>query len=187
MSLEENDQIQTLYGDLQLLKTNLNDLQVKFFEHEQVKNLEARLRDLAYEAENTIDSFLVYVFSTKNIKMKKMEASTVEEIKKDRSFKFNTFLNNYMYRMKIKKDLSLNLEHVKEEIEAIKTEMMGIYDMGLEATIQVGCFSSNGNSNPTRANTNPTTWCALEEEIMVGFEDEALTLKEQLTRGPKQL
>ncbi|KAF5929875.1 hypothetical protein HYC85_000092 [Camellia sinensis] len=104
--LEEKDQIQTLYEDLQLLRTNLNDLQVKFFEHEQVKNLEARIRDLAYEAENTIDSFLVNIFSTKNIKMKKMkEASAVEEIKKDRSFKFNTFLNKFMYRMKIKKDL----------------------------------------------------------------------------------
>ncbi|CAL5430489.1 unnamed protein product [Camellia sinensis] len=65
--------------------------------------------------------------------------------------------------------------------------MMGIYDMGLEATLQVGSFSSSENSNSTRVNTNPTTWCALEEEIMVGFEDEALTLKEQLTRGPKQL
>ncbi|GMP93046.1 hypothetical protein CsSME_00043037 [Camellia sinensis var. sinensis] len=133
-----------------------------------------------------------------------------EEIKKDRSFKFNTFLSKFLYRKRMKKikkdrslkdeikedgslkpeiqhDHSLNLEHVKEEIEAIKTEMMGIYDMGLEATQQVGSFSSSGNSNPTRANTNPTAWCALEEEIMVGFEDEALTLKEQLTRGPKQL
>ncbi|GMP93044.1 hypothetical protein CsSME_00043037 [Camellia sinensis var. sinensis] len=220
LSLEENDQIQTLYGDLQLLRTNLNDLQVKFFEHEQVKNLEARIRDLAYEAENTIDSFLVNIFSRKNIDMENInndnsveeikKDNSEEEIKKDRSFKFNTFLSKFLYRKRMKKikkdrslkdeikedgslkpeiqhDHSLNLEHVKEEIEAIKTEMMGIYDMGLEATQQVGSFSSSGNSNPTRANTNPTAWCALEEEIMVGFEDEALTLKEQLTRGPKQL
>ncbi|GMP41014.1 hypothetical protein CsSME_00011265 [Camellia sinensis var. sinensis] len=78
LSLEEKDQIQTHYENLQLLRTNLNDLQVKLFEHEQVKNVEARIRDLAYEAENTIDSFLVNILSTKNIKMKKMnEASTV--------------------------------------------------------------------------------------------------------------
>ncbi|KAF5939342.1 hypothetical protein HYC85_023601 [Camellia sinensis] len=210
LSLEENDQIQTLYGDLQLLRTNLNDLQVKFLEHEQVKNLEARIRDLAYEAENTIDSFLVNIFSRKNIDMENINKdNSEEEIKKDRSFKFNSFLSKFLYRKRMKEikkdrslkdeikedgslkpeiqhDHSLNLEHVKEEIEAIKTEMMGIYDMGLEAT-QVGSFSSSGNSNPTRANTNPTAWCALEEQIMVGFEDEALTLKEQLTRGPKQL
>ncbi|KAL7181135.1 hypothetical protein ACSBR1_040071 [Camellia fascicularis] len=158
-SLEEKDQIQTLYEDLQLLRTNPNDLRVKFFEQEQVKNLEARIRDLAYEAENTIDWFLV---KTKKMKMMK-----------------------YVWRGEI----SLYLDHVKEEIEAIKTEMMGIYDMGLEAILQVGSCSSSGDSDSsnTNTNTNTKTWGVGEEEIMVGFEDEAMSLKEQLTGGPKQL
>ncbi|KAL7181140.1 hypothetical protein ACSBR1_040078 [Camellia fascicularis] len=110
--IKKKDQIQSLYDDLLLLRTELNHLQAKFFEHEQVKNLEARITDVAYQAENTIDSFIVNIFSTKN----KMEASTVEEMK-------------YIWM----EEISLNLEHVKKEIETIKTEMMGIYDMGLEA------------------------------------------------------
>ncbi|KAL7163390.1 hypothetical protein ACSBR2_039483 [Camellia fascicularis] len=145
----------SLSVELQLLRTNLNDLQVKFFEHEQVKNLEARIRDLAYEAENTIDSFLV--------NMKKMK------------------MMKYIWT----KEISLYFDHVKEEIEAIKTEMMGIYDMGLEAILQVGSCSSSGDSESSKSNTK--TWGVGEEEIMVGFEDEAMSLKEQLTRGPKQL
>ncbi|CAL5430491.1 unnamed protein product [Camellia sinensis] len=167
--LEEKDECLfiSLSVDLQLLRTNLNDLQVKFFEHEQVKNLEARIRGLAYEAENTIDSFLVNMK-----KMKELKYIWMEEI-------------------------SLYLDHVKEEIEAIKTEMMGIYDMGLEAILQVGSFSSSGDSDSsntdtntytnTNTNTNTKTWGVGEEEIMVGFEDEAMSLKEQLTGGPKQL
>ncbi|GMP93063.1 hypothetical protein CsSME_00043047 [Camellia sinensis var. sinensis] len=187
--LEEKDQIQILYEDLQLLRANLNDLQVKFFDQEQVKNLEARIRDLAYEADNTIDSFLVNILSRKNtidwsidwdlptleeIMMDDLE----EEIKKDRSLK-----------PEIQHDHSLNLEHVKEEIEAIKTEMMGIYDIGLEAILQVGSCSSSGGSDSsnTNTNTNTKTWGVGEEEIMVGFEDEAMSLKEQLTGGPKEL
>ncbi|KAI7994908.1 Disease susceptibility protein LOV1 [Camellia lanceoleosa] len=161
--LGEKDKIQILCEDLQLLRTNLNDLQVKFFEHEQVKNLEARIRDLAYEAENTIDSFLVNIFSTKDINMKKMK-----EMK-------------YIWM----EEISLYLDHVKEEIEAIKTEMMGIYDMGLEAILQVGSCSSSGDSDSSNTNTNAKTWGVGEEEIMVGFEDEAMSLKEQLTGGPK--
>ncbi|KAL7181139.1 hypothetical protein ACSBR1_040077 [Camellia fascicularis] len=145
----------SLSVELQLLRTNLNDLQVKFFEHEQVKNLEARIRDLAYEAENTIDSFLV--------NMKKMK------------------MMKYIWT----KEISLYLDHVKEEIEAIKTEMMGIYDMGLEAILQVGSCSSSGDSDSSKSNTK--TWGVGEEEIMVGFEDEAMSLKEQLAGGPKQL
>ncbi|CAL5428142.1 unnamed protein product [Camellia sinensis] len=163
--LGEKDKIQILCEDLQLLRTNLNDLQVKFFEHEQVKNLEARIRDLAYEAENTIDSFLVNIFSTKDINMKKMK-----EMK-------------YIWM----EEISLYLDHVKEEIEAIKTEMMGIYDMGLEGILQVGSCSSSGDSDSSNTNTNAKTWGVGEEEIMVGFEDEAMSLKEQLTGGPKQL
>ncbi|KAL7163391.1 hypothetical protein ACSBR2_039484 [Camellia fascicularis] len=93
-------------------ETELNHLQAKFFEHEQVKNLEARITDVAYQAENTIDSFIVNIFSTKN----KMEASTVEEMK-------------YIWM----EEISLNLEHIKKEIETIKTDVMGIYDIGLEA------------------------------------------------------
>ncbi|CAL5354687.1 unnamed protein product [Camellia sinensis] len=154
----KEDQIQILYEDLQLLRTNLNDLQVKFFEHEQVKNLEARIRDLAYEAEKTIDSFLIEL---------KMEVIWI--------------------------GISLYLDHVKEEIEAIKTEMMGIYNMGLEAILQVGSCSSSGDSDSSNTNTNTNTnistktWGVGEEEIMVGFAAEAMSLKEQLTGGPKQL
>ncbi|XP_028124918.1 putative late blight resistance protein homolog R1A-3 [Camellia sinensis] len=95
----------------------------------------------------------------------------VEEKTKDRSLKED--------------DHSLNLEHVKEEIEAIKTEMMGIYDTGLEAILQVGSCSTSGDSDSSKSNTK--TWGVGEEEIMVGFEDEAMSLKKQLTRGPMQL
>ncbi|XP_028082887.1 putative late blight resistance protein homolog R1B-16 [Camellia sinensis] len=189
LSLEEKDQIQTLYEDLQLLRTNLNDLQVKFFEHEQVKNLEARIRDLAYEAENTIDSFLVNIFSTKNIKMKEREMAEIDlayerikTIKKDRSLK-DEIKEDGSLKPEIQHGHSLNLEHVKEEIEAIKTEMMEIYDTGLEGILQVGSCSSSGDSD----SSNTKTWGVGEEEIMVGFEDEAMSLKEQLTGGPKQL
>ncbi|KAI8538754.1 hypothetical protein RHMOL_Rhmol09G0128500 [Rhododendron molle] len=56
---EEVDQIAWLHTYLQLLIAFLKDLQIKFKDREGAKKLEARIRDVVYEAETTIDLFVV--------------------------------------------------------------------------------------------------------------------------------
>ncbi|KAF7133401.1 hypothetical protein RHSIM_Rhsim09G0087700 [Rhododendron simsii] len=56
---EEEDQIAWLHTYLQLLIAFLKDLQIKFKDHQGVKNLEARIRDVVYEAETAVDLFIV--------------------------------------------------------------------------------------------------------------------------------
>ncbi|GMP93041.1 hypothetical protein CsSME_00043035 [Camellia sinensis var. sinensis] len=70
-------------------------------------------------------------------------------------------------------DRSLNLGHVKEEIEAIKTE--------LEICEKQ---SPDMEAVQEEKSSGVDVW---EEEIVVGFEDEAMQLKEKLTGGQKKL
>ncbi|KAE9450868.1 hypothetical protein C3L33_17234, partial [Rhododendron williamsianum] len=104
---EEEDQISWLFKDLQLLIAFLKDLQMRFKDHEGAKNLEARIRDVVYEAETAVDLFIVNTVlkdeEEENMITKRLEEIGISE--------------------KTGHDRSLNLGHVKKEIEAIKTEV----------------------------------------------------------------
>ncbi|CAL5428096.1 unnamed protein product [Camellia sinensis] len=152
MISEVKDQIERLYKDLRFF----HEVLLEFSELDEVQNLKARIGNLAYDAEYTVDLFVVdSILSKKNMMMMP------------------------------KKDRSLNLDHVKKEIAAIKTEVKEIYDKNIyEKGKGKGKGMANIQFGSSRANTITCTW---DEEIMVGFKDEAMSLKEQLTRGPNQL
>ncbi|XP_028124912.1 putative late blight resistance protein homolog R1A-3 [Camellia sinensis] len=78
-------------------------------------------------------------------------------------------------------DLSLNLGNFKEEIEAIKTELTEIYS---NKSHDIGPMQER---KPSRGDFSRAKSIVGEEEIVVGFEDEALTIKDRLTRDQKQL
>ncbi|XP_058181712.1 putative late blight resistance protein homolog R1A-10 [Rhododendron vialii] len=173
---EEEDQIAWLYKGLQLLIAFLKDLQIKFKDHEGAKNLEARIRDVVYEAETAVDLFLA------NTVLKEAEEENmITKLTKKISFRPKKLMKKIGILGR-----SLTLGHVKIEIEVIKTEMNEMYDKrtcGVQTVNNVGNFSIDRDTS--RA-TNSSKWEG-EEETMVGFEQETMILKEQLTGGSKQL
>ncbi|XP_058181287.1 putative disease resistance RPP13-like protein 3 [Rhododendron vialii] len=173
---EEEDQIAWLYKDLQLLIAFLKDLQIKFKDHEGAKNLEARIRDVVYEAETAVDLFIVNTAwkEKEDIITKRMEEIGISE--------------------KTGHDRSLNLGHVKKEIEAIKTEVNKMYDkrtQSVQMVNNVEIFSIDRDAsratNNSKCEGEGEGEGEGEEETMVGFEQETMILKEQLTGGSKQL
>lgn len=192
--LDEENQITCLYEDLQMLSNFLKDLQEKFYGHEVVKNLRSRIRDVEYEAENILDLFVVNAASKKEEHKKK---------KKNVMTKLKTMMMNTK-----KKDV-LDLAHVKQEIEAIKQEVMEIYRKRVDemAVTEVGT-SSIGESSIANTHTSEDEITVgvkedveitrdqltsiantqiLADEIIVGFEEELTRIKDQLTGGSKRL
>ncbi|XP_058215599.1 putative disease resistance protein At1g50180 [Rhododendron vialii] len=189
--LEVENQINCLYEDLRMLSNFLKDLQEKG--HEAVKNLRSRIRDVEYEAENILDLFVVNAASKKQEQKKKKNVMT----------KLKTMMMNTK-----KKDV-LDLAHVKQEIEAIKQEVMEIYRKRVDemAATEVGT-SSIGESSIANTHTSEDEITVgvkedveitrdqltsiantqiLADEIIVGFEEELTRIKDQLTGGSKRL
>ncbi|GMP93054.1 hypothetical protein CsSME_00043042 [Camellia sinensis var. sinensis] len=69
-------------------------------------------------------------------------------------------------------DLSLNLGNFKEEIEAIKTELTEIYG---KTSHDIEAIQER---KPSRRDFSRAKSIVEEEEIVVGFEDEALMIKD---------
>ncbi|KAA8529811.1 hypothetical protein F0562_034332 [Nyssa sinensis] len=78
-------------------------------------------------------------------------------------------------------DPSLELCSVMEEIKSIKTEVMGIYERKMY-DINVLQVEKSFNGGPSRANIP-----IVDKESVVGFDDEALKIIEQLTGEKKRL
>ncbi|GMP59466.1 hypothetical protein CsSME_00022739 [Camellia sinensis var. sinensis] len=78
-------------------------------------------------------------------------------------------------------DSSLKLNVIREEIKAIKVEVIDIYDKicVISVLLQAGKLSI-GVPLPSRENNT-----IVNDEIMVGFEDKAMTIKDQLTGRKK--
>ncbi|KAL7181152.1 hypothetical protein ACSBR1_040088 [Camellia fascicularis] len=159
LMISKRDLISEVKDQIERLYKDLRFFQevlLEFSELDEVQNLKARIGNLAHDAEYTVDLFVVNSIMTKKNMM-----------------------------MMPKKDRSLNLDHVKKEIAAIKTEVKEMYDKKI---YKKGKGKGKGMANiqvgSSRANTITCTW---DEEIMVGFKDEAMSLKEKLTRGPNQL
>lgn len=118
-------QVDSLYKELSLMKAFLKDSKEKRSEYEYVRELVRQIRDVAYEAEDTIDTFVV------NAAMQK-ERSTLSKI-------VHAF------------DYPAKLRSVAKDIESIKTKVKEIYDkkmFGIEA-LYAG-ESSNRSSSQRR-------------------------------------
>ncbi|KAL4573301.1 hypothetical protein LXL04_020101 [Taraxacum kok-saghyz] len=103
-------QVDSLHRELSLMNAFLKDAKEKRNEYKYVRELVGQIRDVAYEAEDIIDTFVV------NATMQK-ERST-----------FNKIVHVFDYPTK--------LRSVAKDIEAIKTKMKEIYDnkmFGIEA------------------------------------------------------
>ncbi|KVH96369.1 disease resistance protein RPP13-like [Cynara cardunculus var. scolymus] len=103
-------QVDSLYKELSLMKAFLKDSKEKRSEYEYIRELVRQIRDVAYEAEDTIDTFVV------NAAMQK-ERSTLSKI-------VHAF------------DYPAKLRSVAKDIESIKTKVKEIYDkkmFGIEA------------------------------------------------------
>uniref|UniRef100_A0A5B7BL80 Uncharacterized protein n=1 Tax=Davidia involucrata TaxID=16924 RepID=A0A5B7BL80_DAVIN len=115
------DQIESLYRELSLMKAFLKDSMEKRSEYETVRELVRQIRDVAYEAEDIIDTFVV------NMAMQKARSP--------------------MRRIVHVFDYSTNLRNVGKEIESIKAKVKEIYDkkmFGIEV-LQGGEPSKRGS------------------------------------------
>ncbi|KAD7117598.1 hypothetical protein E3N88_04866 [Mikania micrantha] len=120
------DRVESLYKELSLMKAFLKDSKEKRSEYEYVRELVRQIRDVAYEAEDTIDTFVV------NAAMQK-ERSTFGKI-------FHAL------------DYPTKLRSVAKDIESIKTKVKEIYDtkrFGIEA-LYAGESSKKSSSSHKR-------------------------------------
>lgn len=76
-------------------------------------------------------------------------------------------------------DFRLNLNDIMEQIKPIEVKVMQFY----EKIYQIQVLQAGKSSDGVPSMENRT----MVEEITVGFDDEALTVKEQLAGGKKQL
>ncbi|XP_052204811.1 putative late blight resistance protein homolog R1A-10 [Diospyros lotus] len=178
--------IESIYKDLGLLKAFFEDQDQEFHKNETVKNLKRRIRDVMYEAENTID---LYVY---NAILGKEKSKEEEEKKK----KTNEKRKNNKKKKKKKKekekkkkknqkkkmeedeeeDVSLNVECVKQKINTIKREVMEIHEKQICTMRGLEVGNSSKDSIPK--------W---EKETMVRLVDETRIILEQLFGERKQL
>ncbi|XP_028088851.1 putative disease resistance RPP13-like protein 3 [Camellia sinensis] len=77
-------------------------------------------------------------------------------------------------------DFRLNLSNIMEQIKPIEVKVMQFYDK----VYQIEVLQDGKSSDGVPSMENKTM---VEEEITVGFDDEALTVKEQLAGEKKQL
>ncbi|XP_052205093.1 putative late blight resistance protein homolog R1A-3 isoform X2 [Diospyros lotus] len=165
MILRGKDRIESLYNNLELLRTFLLDQDQKLHEHKELKSLERRIRDVVYATENAID----WIVFDAILKKKSKNMGLISHwIKAKKKMKAN--------RICLIFDDSLNVNYVKEEINAIKREVIEIlgkqsYNM---RTLDIGNLPK----------TNIPKW---EEEEMVGFVEEVSIILEDLVGERKQL
>lgn len=144
-------QVDSLYRELSLMNAFLKDAKEKRNEYEYVRELVRQIRDVAYEAEDIIDTFVV------NSAMQK-ERST-----------FSRIVHVFDYPTK--------LRSVAKDIESIKTKVKEIYDnkmFGIEALYTVESSNRASSSSQRR---KPM----VEEDNVVGFDEEAKELVSRLT------
>ncbi|XP_052205099.1 putative late blight resistance protein homolog R1A-10 isoform X7 [Diospyros lotus] len=165
MILRGKDQIESLYNNLGLLRTFLQNQDQKLHEHKELKNLERRIRDVVYATENTIDGI---VFDAILKKKSENMGLTSHRIKAKKKMKRNG--------IRLIFDNSLNIDYVKEEINAIKREVIEIHEKESYnmRTLDVG-------------NLPKASMPKWEEEEMVGFVEEVSIILKELVGERKQL
>ncbi|KAL2484753.1 Disease resistance protein (CC-NBS-LRR class) family [Abeliophyllum distichum] len=148
-------QVEFLYNDLSLFKAFLKDSSEKRNKNETLKELVKQIRDVVYEAEDTVDTFVAQAAVHKS-------RSSIERA-------FHIF------------DYPAKLRSVGKRIEGIRAKVKDIYDnkkFGFEA-IQDG----EGSTKTTKEKKAPI----VEEDNVVGFEDEAEKVTNLLTGGSDEL
>nr|AGX27500.1 NBS-LRR class resistance protein Fy2-Ry2 [Sesamum indicum] len=148
-------QVEFLYNDLSLFKAFLKDSTEKRSKHETLKELVKQIRDVVYEAEDAIDTFVAH--------------AAVHKARKHIEKAFHIF------------DYPAKLRSVAKDIEQIRAKVKDIYEnkkFGFEA-LHVG----DGADRGTKEKKPPI----VEEDNVVGFEDEAEKVINLLTGGSDEL
>ncbi|KAM7487799.1 hypothetical protein LguiB_025283 [Lonicera macranthoides] len=123
------DQVESLYKELSLMKAFLRDSREKRIEYETVRELVRQIRDVAYEAEDKIDTFVV------NAALQKARGTMSKIV---HVLEYQTMLRS-----------------IGKDIETIKSRVKDIYDkkmFGIEV-LQVGGETSTRASPQKRAPT----------------------------------
>ncbi|KAH6763008.1 hypothetical protein C2S52_020441 [Perilla frutescens var. hirtella] len=153
--LDVKDQVEFLYNDLTLFKAFLKDSTEKRSKHETLKELVKQIRNVVYEAEDAIDTFVAH--------------AAVHKARKQIGKALHIF------------DYSAKLRGVAHEIQSIRGRVKDIYEnkkFGFEA-LHVG----DGSDRATKEKKPPI----VEEDNVVGFEDEAEKVVSLLTGGSDDL
>ncbi|CAI9299286.1 unnamed protein product [Lactuca saligna] len=153
---DKRSQIQSLYEELESLRTFVIDMEVtkEPLEIEKARNLKRRLKDVVDDAEDIVDLFLTSAIIRNNASMTICVADNC--------------------------DLSPNLDSAIEEIKSIKREIM---DTKMQSHQTQGLHPASARTSPTRNSSSEV----LNEEIIVGLEDDSMVLLDRLTGNRKQL
>ncbi|CAA3022789.1 late blight resistance homolog R1B-17 [Olea europaea subsp. europaea] len=152
--LDVKGQVEFLYNDLSLFKAFLKDSTEKRNKNATLQELVKQIRDVVYEAEDTVDTFVAQAAVHKS-------RSSIERA-------FHIF------------DYPAKLRSVAKKIEGIRAKVKDIYDnkkFGFEA------LQDGERSTKAKEKKAPI----VEEDNVVGFEDEAKTVTNLLMGGPEEL
>ncbi|PWA59203.1 NB-ARC domains-containing protein [Artemisia annua] len=206
-----NPLIKAKKPDIQLLYEELGSLIDLWFKYwtnnqEQLHELEdlgswkRELTDVAREAEDIIDVFISYAILNNNIKGSNKRLRHDTSVSHGASVNWHTYsaleapscfspgISNGML------DYPLNLKYVMDSIKSIGKEMSNMKCMVNNKTIQqfVKKDMMNKKSQATRSSCSIHTAtvkqrAAKHEEVIVGFDADALSIIDRLTGGRKQL
>ncbi|CAA2993882.1 late blight resistance homolog R1B-17 [Olea europaea subsp. europaea] len=152
--LDVKGQVEFLYNDLSLFKAFLKDSTEKRNKNATLQELVKQIRDVVYEAEDTVDTFVAQAAVHKS-------RSSIERA-------FHIF------------DYPAKLRSVAKRIEDIRTKVKDIYEhkkFGFEA------LQDGDGSRKSKEKKAPI----VEEDNVVGFEDEAEKVTNLLTGGSDEL
>ncbi|KAA8535370.1 hypothetical protein F0562_030373 [Nyssa sinensis] len=222
--LHEKDSLKSLYEELEFLRKFLKDTEEKRKENIKVKDLVAKIRDVTFEAEKSVDLFVLDVSeSTSDMRLMCSSGGKILSNSDDNQLHYvggdtrivdvyrliciSTLLrglssifdtSNFVIKYKLPNEdfdalitvttdediddseesnslhFPLDLTGVLEEIGSIKTEIVEIYGNKLYGVgvPQVKTFSHGSCSRTSAPN--------VEEETLVGFDDEVDTIKDRL-------
>ncbi|KAL7000836.1 hypothetical protein U1Q18_001986 [Sarracenia purpurea var. burkii] len=152
------DHVEGLIKDLSMLKAFLEDATEKRSEYKVVQELVRNIRTVTYQAEDAIDTFVVEAAVQKaRSKIQKM---------------FHIF------------DYPAKLRSVATEVETVREEVKKIYEskmFGFEAFQRRDSGEGSGSGRPEKKAP------VVEEENVVGFDEEATTIIGKLTGGTEDL
>lgn len=154
------DQVESLHKELSLMKAFLKDSREKRNDSEYVREVVRQITDVAYEAEDIVDEFVV------NASMHKSR----KPIKK--------LLNSF--------DNASVLRNVAKEIESIRAKVKEIYGDKMFGIVSMagGEPERRGGRQGERRRRRPPV---VEKANVVGFDEEARTIIGRLTQGQDHL
>lgn len=163
------DEVVWLRNELDMLRSFLKDAEEKQDDNERIRTWVSQIRDIAYAAEDVIDTFIV---KTKRVGTSKTEL--VSNFIMKCSCVTSTF---YLY------DIGKKIEALKRRVSDLsrQRDVYGIKNIGEEA--QEG---TSGKNTRLVRQLRRTTSYAEEEHDVVGFGDDARLLEAKLIQGEPQ-